>query len=207
MNKLLKKIACIGDSLTEGDYGISGKRCIANVHKENYPHFLSQILKVNVLNYGKSGFTSTTYLDWFKLGNVDVKSSDIIIVMLGTNGGISSTSETQGNRDYVELINLICLNAPKAKIVLCTPPHATENPEYSNCGYAPQVKEAVYFTKKIAFEMNFPLIDCASCQDFTVESEHIMQPNDGLHFGKVGYFHLADFIAKSLKNIFPEYFD
>ena len=37
------KIACIGDSLTEGDYGVSGKVGIANVHKENYPSFLAKM--------------------------------------------------------------------------------------------------------------------------------------------------------------------
>ncbi len=33
------RICCLGDSLTEGDYGVFGKRGIANVHAENYPFF------------------------------------------------------------------------------------------------------------------------------------------------------------------------
>lgn len=41
---------CIGDSLTEGDYGVYGKSGIANVCEKNYPYFLSQMLNVPVIN-------------------------------------------------------------------------------------------------------------------------------------------------------------
>ena len=30
-------ICCIGDSLTEGDYGVKGMNCVADVHEKNYP--------------------------------------------------------------------------------------------------------------------------------------------------------------------------
>ena len=30
-------ICCIGDSLTEGDYGMYGVTGVANVHEKNYP--------------------------------------------------------------------------------------------------------------------------------------------------------------------------
>ena len=35
----MKTICCLGDSLTEGDYGIFGKSGIANVKTDNYPCF------------------------------------------------------------------------------------------------------------------------------------------------------------------------
>lgn len=69
-------ISCIGDSLTEGDYGVFGKRGIANVHKENYPYFLALLTGAEVHNFGKCGFTSTDYRKYYEKGNVDVKGSE-----------------------------------------------------------------------------------------------------------------------------------
>ena len=194
----MKTICCLGDSLTEGDYGIYGKSGIANVQPEGYPYFLEQITGCQVRNFGKSGYTATSYLDHYRAGNVDLNGADTVIVMLGTNGGLDPVEETAGNRDFRELLKLCRQDAPRAAIYLCTPPHVTENPAYSNCGYAPQVEKAVAFVRKIAGEMDFPLIETALCPDFTAENEAVMQPNDGLHFGKTGYETLAKFIANAL---------
>ncbi len=194
-------ISAIGDSLTEGDYGVKGKTGIANVHKENYPYFLSKSLNCTVNNYGKCGFTSTSYLKYYNEGNVDVSTSDIVIVMLGSNGGLSGSQETQGNRDYNELISLIRRDAPKAQIVLCTPPHCTENPEYSNCGYAERVQNAVDFVREYAKNNNVKLIEVAKSEKFSAETEAEMQPNDGLHFGTLGYKTLAGVIEEGLRNL------
>ena len=192
------KISCIGDSLTEGDYGVKGKKGIANIHKENYPYFLKQLTGADVCNFGKCGFTSSDYRKYYDDGNVDVKSSDIIIIMLGTNGGLDPKTETQGNRDYKYIVNKCRIDAPRSKIILCTPPHVTENSEYSNYGYADQVRKSVEFVRKYASEADLKLIDTALCDDFNAKSEPIMQPNDGLHFGREGYKRLAEYIAKNL---------
>ena len=45
------------------------------------------------------------------------------------------------------------------------------------------------------------MIDVALCEQFNAENEHIMQPNDGLHFGEIGYKTLAEFIAVGVRNI------
>ncbi len=192
-------ICCLGDSLTEGDYGIFGKRAIANVHAENYPYFLQRLTGAEVKNYGKCGHTSSHFLAFFNEGNADVTGADLIIIMLGTNGGLSAEGESQGNADYIELIKGCRKQAPGAEIVICTPPHATENPEMSNCGYVERVTAATGFVKRIASEMNLHMIDLAACPEFTAKTEHIMQPNDGLHFGEVGYRTMANYIYKSLK--------
>lgn len=144
------KIVCLGDSLTEGDYGILGKSGIKNVKDKNYPYFLSNILNCEVKNFGKCGYTSTSYLKYYLSGAVDVKGADIIVIMLGTNGGLDPEKDTAGNRDYAELISACKNDEPKAKIVLCTPPHVTANPEMSNFGYADRVEKAVNFVRNIA---------------------------------------------------------
>lgn len=196
------KVICLGDSLTEGDYGIKGKRGIANIHSENYPYFLSKNTGWEVTNYGKSGFRTNDYLSFYESGNVDVYGADVIVIMLGTNGGHDPSDNTECNDAYIKLIQLLRVDAPEAKIILCTPPQATVNEEYSNCGYMPQIIKAVQFVRKVAQREGLPLIDVFNCEYFTAETEDVMQPNDGLHFGKEGYQKLAQVIEKGiLENI------
>ena len=192
-------ICCIGDSLTEGDYGIFGMSGTANIQPESYPYFLEKITGCEVRNFGKSGYTATSYLAHYKAGNVDLSGADKVIIMLGTNGGLDPVNPTQGNADFRELLALCRRDAPEAAIYLCTPPHVTVNPLWSNCGYAPQVAKAVAFVRSLAKEWDIPVIETALCPDFTDENEGIMQPNDGLHFGRVGYETLAKFIAAAIK--------
>lgn len=195
------KIVCVGDSLTEGDYGISGMTGIANVKAENYPYYLARELGCETVNAGKCGYTSSSYLEYYMQGAVDVSGADIILVMLGTNGGLHPVKATQGNADYRELLARLKQDAPGAVIVLCTPPHVTEDPAYSNCGYAPQVKDAVEFVRAVAKEDGYPLIDAAAFAEFCAETEAVMQPNDGLHFGRTGYQTLAAKICGQLKQL------
>lgn len=194
-----KIIVCIGDSLTEGDYGIKGKRGIGNVQEKGYPYFLERIMDCEARNFGKCGYTSVNYLKYYKEGNVKLCGADAIVVMLGTNGALDLDADTQGNRDYHELISLLRHDAPSAKIYLCTPPHVTSNPEYSNCGYADKVAKAVNWVRAYAEKEGIALIDTANAPAFTAETEYIMQPNDGLHFGEEGYKALAEFIAEHIK--------
>lgn len=193
-------ISCIGDSLTEGDYGIFGKSGIANVQEKGYPYFLQKLTGGEVRNYGKCGYRASDFLKYYEENNVRLEGSDIIIIMLGTNGGMHPQDfSAKENVDYAAIVAACKKDAPKAKIYLCTPPHVTENTKWSNCGYAPQVKDAVAFVRAFAKKEGLPVIDTANCPDFTTEMEEIMQPNDGLHFGEVGYYTLAKYIAEYLK--------
>lgn len=195
------KICCLGDSLTEGDYGVFGKRGIANVHSENYPYFLKKSLGCEVFNYGRCGYTATSYLKYYQDGKADVTGADIVLIMLGTNGGLDPSKETQGNEDFYNLVSLVCKDAENAKIMLITPPHATENPEYSNCGYISNVINAQKFVKNASAKLNLPLIDLGAFEEFNAENEKIYQPNDGLHFTEKGYKVMAGFIENELKKL------
>ena len=195
----MKVICCLGDSLTEGDYGIFGKSGIANVQPENYPYFLSQITGCEVRNFGKCGYTATTYLNHYKQGYVNLKGADAVVILLGSNGGHETEVNTPTNDDFRELLRLCRQDAPEAKFFLCTPPHATENPAWSNYGYAPQVAKAVDFVRILAAETGIPLIETALCPEFTAENEAIYQSNDGIHMNKAGYEVLAKFIAAGME--------
>ncbi len=193
-------ISCLGDSLTEGDYGIFGKRGIGNVHAENYPYFLSKLTDAEVRNYGKCGYRSSTYLAHYEAGHADVSGSDVILIMLGTNGGQHPTDlAAPENQCYHELIEHCKADAPHAKIILCTPPHVTVDPAFSNCGYAPRVADAVEFVRLYAKTYDMPLIDVAAYPEFCAENEKRYQANDGLHFVEEGYRVLAAFVAEELQ--------
>lgn len=136
------KIACIGDSLTEGDYGVSGKVGIANVHKENYPYFLAKMTGDTVLNFGKCGARAGTYLSQYEKLNPDLSDVSLVLVMLGTNGGFDKDADTPDNRAFETLLARLHQDAPHARILLCTPPHVTENPALSGCGLSARVEKA-----------------------------------------------------------------
>lgn len=201
VTEMIKKVVCIGDSLTEGDYGVFGKSGIANVQEKNYPYYLGKLLGTEVVNCGKCGFTATSYLEYYKSGAVCADGADLVIVMLGTNGGLDGEKDVPGNRDYDSLIKLIKVDADGARIVLCTPPHTTVNPDMSNCGYAPQAEKAARYVRRYAEENKLDCIEVAECGMFSDENEPVMQPNDGLHFSEVGYGVMAVYIKDELKRL------
>jgi lysophospholipase L1-like esterase len=192
-------IACLGDSLTEGDYGIYSKRGIGNVKEKGYPYFLSKSTGATVKNYGKCGFTATSFLKYYNSGAVDVKDADIILIMLGSNGGLDPENDVQGNRDYAELIKNCISDAPKAEILLITPPHVSSDPHMSNCGYQPNIDNAIPVIKRLKEEFSLKLIDLNGYDEFCAENEYLYQANDGLHFTEIGYRVMANFIEDDLK--------
>lgn len=194
------RIYCLGDSLTEGDYGVYGKRGIANVQPKNYPNFLAELCGASVVNCGKCGYRTTDYIKYYESGNVQPQDADIIIIMLGTNGGLDPEQETPENLAYKQLLDRCRQDAPKACIYLCTLPHASEDPNKPHFEKAPAVKKGVAFVKLLAKEYNLDVIELALCPEFTAENEHIMQPNDGLHYGETGYQVMAKFIFDAIKD-------
>ncbi len=195
------KIFCLGDSLTEGDYGVLGKRGIKNVQKENYPYYLSLSTGAETVNLGHCGATATTYLKFYRENGHSVAGADLILVMLGTNGGFSVEKDTDCNRDFYTLMDICKTEAPDAKIVLLTPPYCTSDPAYSNAGYIENAVEGGKFVKRTAKDLGLLCIDMLACPDFGEGKESVMQPNDGLHFTKEGYFALARYIEANLKKL------
>jgi len=189
-----KLICCIGDSLTQGDYGVLNMSGIACVKEKNYPYFLKELTGCEVKNFGYCGARSTDILRLFDKGIIDVSNADIIIIMLGTNGGQTPEGNSECDLAYIEITNRCLKQAPNSKIFLCTPPHATTNPKKSNFGYYEQVKDAAIFVKNLKEATSFELIDIFNDDHFNDENEDIMQPNDGLHFSEIGYQTLATII-------------
>lgn len=188
------KIACLGDSLTEGDYGlVVGAAC---VHYKNYPWFLERELDCQTVNFGRCGYTVKSYSSFFSSGSVYVSDADIVLIMLGTNAGIHNIAD---NASFDLLIkNIRSKMKSDAKLVLITPPHATLNPSKPNYGYGDNVASAVDYICSYAKKNNALLIDAFRDSPVQTDTESIYQPNDGLHMAEKGYEAFAHFIAEKL---------
>lgn len=195
------KILCIGDSLTEGDYG-SEPEGTANVHTENYPYFLAQDLGCEVINAGKCGYDASAYWNTM-VKTISFAGVDIILIMLGTNGGLEEIKEDTAytecaqyrrtnTKDYCKIITYCRQQtAGRAKIFLCTPPHVGKTRPKNR----ENVKKAYPVIFKVAEQYGLTVIDTAKESGLTAANEQEMQPIDGLHFGREGYRTLARFIA------------
>ena len=197
-----KVIACIGDSLTEGDYGVLNTLGIANVHAKNYPLFLHELSGCEVNNFGHCGFTSLMILDLFNKGEINVAESDIIVILLGTNGGQTKAGDSDNDLAYKQIIKLCREQSPNAQIFVCTPPKVTQNPNRPGYSYRDNAKNGYEFVIELAKEdKTLKLIDLYNELEFDLHNDLMMSPNDGLHFGEYGYFKIAETIYRHIKKI------
>ncbi len=192
------KITCLGDSLTEGDYGLVVGQ--ANVFYQNYPFYLSMQTGATTANYGCCGATSTSYLSQW-VPQVNVADSDVVILMLGSNLGLEG-SYANSYKSIVEKVQAKMKDG--AILVLVTPPHATEIVGKPNYGYNDNVLSAVEFVRAYAAETGLPLIDAYADSPIQEENEDIYQKNDGLHMCREGYEAFAAFMVEELEKILIE---
>ena len=197
------KIVCLGDSLTEGDHGLAPG--VGNKHYLCYPYYLAKIMGCTVVNDGRCGYSVSDYASLYGGGSVNVRDADVVLIMLGTNGGITVGGSRKGLTAYRNLVEKVRHDAPEGcKVVLLTPPHATEDPKRSNYGYAPWVINAAEEVRAYAASARLPLIDVYADSPIQADREDDYQPVDGLHCSAAGYEALAEFIAAKLENILAE---
>lgn len=188
-----KKIACFGDSLTEGDYGY--RYGIGYIFGYNFPFFLARELGCHVDNYGVCGATSSQALGDFTAGRCPVSDADVITVMLGTNRGLDGKL----GEDYLSLLDGIeAQKKPGAKIVLITPPHVTSDPRRRSDDLHLAIAKAAGIVRRIAAERGLDLIDALVYGPLQDGNEEILQSNDGVHMTEQGYRAFASFIRQQL---------
>jgi lysophospholipase L1-like esterase len=122
------KVACIGDSITEG----SGRE-----HPDSYPSQLQELLGdgYEVKNFGVSGRTllkegDFPYWDEPQLEEAKAFNADIILIKLGTNDSKPQNWEHKADfeKDYVSLINEMKKSMSKnGKIYILIPVPVTED--------------------------------------------------------------------------------
>lgn len=189
----------IGDSITEGAYGTipAGD---ANVRPQNYPYFFGLYTGAAVHNYGKSGYTPKMYYD-HELLQIDFAAAPAaVIIMLGTNEGLTDTLEADTQADnytgyadtqtgsYAKIIEYIQeKTAGQTKIILMTIPVTTRRSSDHLTTTNKVIREA-------AAKYGLNVIETPHC-GITYDNLRTYMPLDELHPGLAGYRLLAAYVA------------
>ena len=188
------KIACIGDSITEG-MGIEWQSNNA------YPALLDSILGegYEVINFGRSATTMMLtgdfpYWSAKEFSNVLRYHADIIVLMLGTNDSkLFLWNAEKYASSYQLMIDTLKATSPNANIMLCLPAYVSHDrweitDSVINNGVIPIVKQ-------IANANKLPIIDINSA----LKNRDQLYCDDGIHPNKQGAKIIAETVAKKLR--------
>ena len=188
------KVACVGDSITEG-HGIKIQS------RDDYHVVLNRILGdgYSVQNCGKSGTTlqkDADYPYWIckEFSNAMALNADIVVIKLGTNDTKPQNWNAERFKtDYQSLIDTLKSNGRNPQIFVCTPAPAFShgwgiNDSVIVAGVIPAVTE-------IAKANNLTIIDLHKA--FADKQEYFKV--DGIHPDEAGAAFMAEVIAKAIK--------
>ncbi|MBO5648768.1 MAG: SGNH/GDSL hydrolase family protein [Clostridia bacterium] len=192
-----KKIVCIGDSLTEGDYGCE-MPCVPNRHFAGYPYYLARQTGAECVNYGVCGATSTSYLSIYaQNAAVAVKDADIVLLMLGTNRGLEAGTELYN--DYITLVTSVQADMKDgAQLYLITPPSTTIDAEKTGFGSFNNIITAYNSVKEIGARLGLSVIDAFRHSPIQPAVEDLYQSEDGVHMNGAGYEAFAAYLAREI---------
>lgn len=192
------KVACVGDSITQGDAG-----------NFNYPWYLQQMLgfKYHVINCGKSGYSTRTndpypYIGTAEYNNALAFKPDVMIYMLGTNDCQPTKNWTdQTVTEYKKSANIIFdafekIN-PDIQVFVVLPPSLFENNVWQGWEkWSQQVRDhAVPLNRELATERGYALIDAYS---WSLDNSYVFK--DGLHPSGTTYRNFAECIYDGIKD-------
>lgn len=211
-----KKIACLGDSITEA----SNLDAEENFQQYSYPAQLKELLGAEeVYNLGIGGssigrYWADAFVDRYQEIPEDV---DIIIVMGGTNDGFCVSEQEFGSLeernyrtfcgDLDELMRGLKENYPDADIFFATPlPNILQDYLMSERDYLLPQKDFVDVILRMAQEYDFGLIDLYNSNlldshDANIVAEYMP---DGVHGNHDGYRILAEHFAAELVKFYEE---
>ena len=188
------KVACIGDSITEG-HGITIQS------EDGYPVVLNQILGngYSVQNCGKSGTTMQKRADypyWIckEFSNAMALNADIVVIKLGTNDTKPQNwNVDRFKADYQSLIDTLRSDGRNPQIFVCTPAPAFShgwgiNDSVIVAGVIPAVTEIAKANGLTIIDLHKELAD--KQEYFAV---------DGIHPDEPGAAYMAEIIANAIK--------
>ena len=194
-NKIIgsKKIWCFGDSLTAGV--ITGTTTIEG----SYPYWLNKFLgeNVDISNFGVPGDTVQNMRDIIT-SKTFYGNCDIAILMIGTNGFVSSGTEedvtTPIGAYHQAIKHIIDSSKGTTKIIIMNPPKSERDG-------VPQrwLDEMHYNISKIANAYGIDCIDLFQFLPFDV-NDRTYYSADKTHFTKVGYYYIAFIVYNYLIN-------
>lgn len=216
---LNKKIACLGDSITEGDSGEGGLI-------DSYVPRLKKYIGTNAQNFGKSGawITKKTDDDISFVNRVGaIEGQDVVTIFGGINdfqwnaplGTMADTADTPttfyGALKYV--ITTLSANNPKAKLMLITPMKTTKFKYHTYDDNGNLMRNAngntqldfVNAIKQVGEYYSIPVLDMYSCSNYSPylpsQVGHDNFTADGLHPTAHGYERIAQTIGHAINNL------
>ena len=189
-----RKVACVGDSITEG-YGLAWQSRTA------YPVVLDSQLgsDYSVLNLGRSATTlrkkgDFPYWSCKEFYDVFVYKPDVIIIQLGTNDTKTQNWDSKSfAEDYQTLIDTFKTIPGKPKIYVCLPVPVFQSKWTINDSTL--TKCEIPIIKKIAKENDLAVMDLHG--QMGGHGEYFF---DGIHPNEKGAKLMAEIIAKDFKN-------
>ncbi len=186
------KIACVGNSITEG----AG---LKKQSRNSYPVILDSIFGngYSVLNCGRSAATmlkngNLPYWYTNEFSNVFAFQPHIIVMKLGTNDTKPENwNPSKFKNDYQAMIDTFSTISTQPKIFICLPVPVYEdkwgiNDSILQTGVLPAIRQ-------VAAANHLPLIDL-----FTALSNHPELFPDGIHPDEKGAILMAETVAKAI---------
>ena len=216
---LNRKVACLGDSITQGD---SGEGSLI----DSYVPRLKKYIGTNAQNFGKNGalITKKTDDDISFVNRVGaIEDQDVVTIFGGINDfqwnaplgtmadGIDKPTTFFGALKYV--ITTLAANNPKAKLMLITPMKTTkfQYHTYDNNGNLMQNANGntqldfVNAIKQVGEYYSIPVLDMYSNSNYSPylpsQVGHDNFTADGLHPTAHGYERIAQTIGHAINNL------
>lgn len=211
-----KKIACLGDSITEG----SNLDKMENYKQYSYPSVLKRILNAEeVYNFGIGGSSYGRYWDkpFVERYQEIPADTDIILVMGGTNDGFAASEKELGSLsekkpktfygDVDELMRGLKENYPEAEIIFATPlPNVLHDYLRKQRDYLLPQSVFAKAVKELAAQYDIKVIDLYNSNLLDTHDAQVisMYMPDGVHGNPAGYQILAEHMASQLIQIMEE---
>ena len=208
-----KKIACLGDSITEG----SNLDKMENYKQYSYPSVLKNILNAEeVYNLGIGGSSYGRYWDkpFVERYQEIPADTDIILVMGGTNDGFAASEKELGSLaekkpktfygDVDELMRGLRKNYPEAKIIFATPlPNVLHDYLRKQRDYLLPQAAFAKAVKELAAQYDIDVIDLYNSNLLDTHDAQVISTYmpDGVHGNPAGYRVLAEHMASQLIQI------
>jgi len=187
------KIACIGDSITEGAGLVSQS-------KNGFPVKLNELLGkgFSVLNCGQSAATMLKMSDYSywntnEFSNVFAFNPDVVVIALGTNDSKDFNWDSDRfTQDYQSMIHLLKSSNLNLKIFLCLQPPAFShawgiNDSTIRNGVNPIIQKIASDNKLVCIDLYTPL------------RNHPKFFPDSIHLNEVGTNMMAEIIERELQ--------